>query len=64
MNNEKDKYQTEFDNKKVALIKCQKEKNLESCMDCSKLFECQIRQDYVKSAYSNMSKGQTGGFEF
>ena len=61
---EKDKYQLELDKKKIALKKCQEEMNLKSCMDCSKLFECTIRKNYVNSAYASMSKGQTGGFEF
>ncbi len=61
---ESSKYQQDLDAKKIALLKCQEEKNLKSCMDCEKLFECQIRKNYVNSAYASMSKGQTGGFEF
>lgn len=59
-----DKYQLVLEEKKELLQKCQKEKNVKSCMDCKELFECKIRQDYVKATYDSMSKGETGGFEF
>jgi len=31
---------------------------------CDKLFECALRDEYVKAVYESMSKGQGGGFEF
>ncbi len=60
----RDKYQQVLDDKKERLQNCQKEKNVTSCMQCEKTFECEIREDYVKSVYESMSHGETGGFEF
>lgn len=60
----KDKYQIDLEAKKELLIKCQENKKLTSCMDCEKLFECEIRTNYVKATYDSMLKGQSGGFEF
>ncbi len=59
-----DKYQEALDEKKEALEKCQKEKNVDSCMKCEKTFDCETRKDYVKAVYESMSHGETGGFEF
>ncbi len=60
----RDKYQQSLDEKKDLLQKCQKEKNLNSCMKCDKMFECKTREDYVKAVYESMSHGEAGGFEF
>lgn len=60
----KDAYQLNLDEKKAALLECQKSKNLKSCTDCEKLFECEIRKNYVKATYDSMQRGQVGGFEF
>ncbi len=43
---------------------CQNNLQLKSCFDCEKLFDCEIRKNYVNAVYSSMSKGQSGGFEF
>ena len=59
-----DEYQEVLNDKKKTLQQCQKEKNIDSCMKCEKLLECEIRADYVKSVYESMSHGETGGFEF
>lgn len=65
MSNEtRDKYQQVLDDKKETLQQCQKNNNIDSCMKCEKLLECEIRKDYVKSVYESMSHGETGGFEF
>jgi hypothetical protein len=61
---EKDKYQIELEEKTKTLKECQENKSLKSCMNCTELFECKIREDYVKATYNSMSKGETGGFEF
>ena len=61
---EKDKYELSLDEKLDKLQECQKEKNLESCTNCEKTFECNTRKEYVKAVYESMSKGQGGGFEF
>lgn len=63
-NKTNDEYQQVLDTKKEILQQCQKDKNVNSCMDCDKIFECEIRKDYVKSVYESMSHGETGGFEF
>jgi hypothetical protein len=46
------------------LQECQVNKNLKTCSDCDQYLSCELRSDYVKSVYSSMSKGDTGGFEF
>ena len=63
-NKTQDEYQEVLDGKKKILQQCQEEKNIDSCMKCEKLLECEIRDDYVKSVYESMSHGETGGFEF
>jgi hypothetical protein len=60
----RDEYQQVLDGKKDTLQQCQKDKNIDSCMKCEKIFECETRKDYVKSVYESMSHGETGGFEF
>ena len=64
MNEILDIYQKELDSKKEALQECQKSKNLLTCSDCEKMFECDTRKIYVKAVYESMAKGQGGGFEF
>ncbi|MDU7692783.1 MAG: hypothetical protein E7K04_00835 [Helicobacter sp.] len=52
-------------NNNLELLKaCQINLGLNSCMDCSKIFDCQTRKDYVKSVYNSMSKGGGGEFDF
>ncbi|MBL0686488.1 MAG: hypothetical protein JJV95_01950 [Sulfurospirillum sp.] len=57
-------YQENLKNRKKELQECQKDKKIDSCMKCEKLFKCEIRKNYVKSVYESMSHGKTGGFEF
>jgi len=59
-----DEYQLNLENKKMALLKCQENIKLDSCMKCEKTFTCKTREDYVKAVYESMSHGGTGGFEF
>lgn len=59
-----DIYQQELKVKKERLQECQKAKSVDSCMQCDKTFECEIRKTYVKAVYESMAKGQGGGFEF
>ena len=47
-----------------AMKQCQENKQLESCYNCESCFGCDIRNQYVRSVYENMSKGETGGFDF
>jgi len=47
-----------------VLQECQQKENINSCLKCDKILECQTRQEYVKAVYLSMNKGDTGGFEF
>ena len=64
MSNEKDKWELALDKKLEELKECQKKQEVKSCLDCSKTFECEIRDSYVKAVYESMNKGSGGGFEF
>ncbi len=64
MHKTNDEYQKVLSEKKEILQKCQKDKNIDSCMKCKKTFECEIRKNYVNAVYESMSHGETGGFEF
>ena len=59
-----DEWQIILAQQQVVLEKCQKEKQLNSCLKCEKILECEIRDTYVKAVYDSMSKGKGGGFEF
>lgn len=61
---EKDKFELHLDEMILKVQACQNEKNKESCSACEFFFDCELRNDYVKSVYNSMSKGETGGFEF
>jgi len=67
MNNNKqkdDKYKEILIKATKNLKDCQNSLENTSCFDCEKLFDCEIRKEYVNAVYSSMSKGQSGGFEF
>ena len=59
-----DKFKVALEEKKNALQECQKNKNIDTCTKCDKLFDCLTRKEYVKAVYESMSHGETGGFEF
>ena len=59
-----DIYEQDLQEKKVLLQACQQNKNVVTCSDCEKMFECDTRKTYVKAVYESMAKGQGGGFEF
>ncbi len=61
---DKDKFEIHLDEMIIKLQKCQKDKNLNSCSECENYLDCELRDDYIKSVYNSMSKGDTGGFEF
>lgn len=61
---ELDKFELHLDEMIKKLQLCQNEKNLKSCSSCESYFSCELRENYVKSVYNSMSKGDTGGFEF
>lgn len=59
-----DIYEQDLQEKKAILQACQNTKNVTTCSDCEKMFECDTRKTYVKAVYESMAKGQGGGFEF
>ena len=59
-----DEWQLLLIEKKEALASCQKEHQVTSCLKCTKLLNCPIRDSYIKAVYDSMSKGKGGGFEF
>jgi len=59
-----DEWQIALKQKKSELQACQTEHQVKSCMNCEKLIDCEVRDDYVKAVYDSMSKGTGGGFEF
>jgi len=50
--------------KSEKLKKCHQDKRVESCLNCEDMEKCQIREEYIKSVYQYMSKGESGGFSF
>ncbi len=59
-----DEWQIALSQKKVALENCQMDHQVQSCMKCDKLLDCDVRDTYIKAVYDSMSKGAGGGFEF
>jgi len=60
----KDKWQVTLDAEIVILKQCQIQNNIDSCMKCDKLLNCEVRDKYIKVVYESMNKGSGGGFEF
>jgi len=63
-NKPKDKFELYLDEMIVKLQACQVGKSLKSCSACEHYLKCELRNEYIKSVYNSMSKGDTGGFEF
>jgi len=61
---ELDKFELHLNSMIKQLQTCQNQKTLKSCSECELYFGCELRENYVKSVYNSMSKGDTGGFEF
>jgi len=59
-----DEWQIALGVKKRELEACQKQQQVKSCLSCSKIHDCTIRDAYVHAVYNSMSKGAGGGFEF
>ena len=64
MEKEKDQRDVKLDHQLEIIYKCQQDHNVDSCMKCEKLLNCEIRDNYVKAVYESMNKGSGGGFEF
>ena len=65
-NNEiqKNKWQVNLDAEIVILKQCQINNNVNSCIKCQKILNCEVRDKYIKIVYESMNKGSGGGFEF
>lgn len=61
---QRDKFESHLDIMVNKLKECQGTKAVVSCSICNEYLVCILRDDYVKSVYNSMSKGDTGGFEF
>jgi len=59
-----DEWKIALSQKKSALQKCQEEHQVNSCLKCDALLNCELRDAYIKAVYDSMSKGKGGGFEF
>ena len=59
-----DEWQIALNGKKKELEACQVKENVQSCLSCPKLHNCETRDAYVHAVYNSMSKGAGGGFEF
>ena len=64
MEKEKDQWDQQLDQQLEIIYKCQQEHNVDSCMECEHLLNCETRDNYVKAVYESMNKGSGGGFEF
>jgi hypothetical protein len=54
-----------LDAKIKELKECQSKNNLNSCMKCDLFLKCDLRKEYVLSAYQSMNEDmKQGGFDF
>ncbi|OQX74725.1 MAG: hypothetical protein B6D59_01445 [Campylobacteraceae bacterium 4484_4] len=60
----RDEFEQRLDEALQELQSCQQEKGYQSCMQCSQIIGCELRNRYVKAVYISMNKGKGGGFEF
>ena len=60
----KDQWQLALDEPLQQLKECQISKNIDSCLKCQEILECELRENYIKAVYASMNKGSGGGFEF
>ncbi len=51
-------FQEELEKNKNVIQKCQKEKELQSCLKCLNVLNCAMRKEYVSSVYALLNKGQ------
>ena len=55
----------EFVEKLKELQECQAKNSLDSCMKCDLFLKCDLRKEYVLSAYQSMNEDmKQGGFDF
>ncbi len=58
------KAQENLTQKQDELQLCQKNKGFSSCLNCTELLKCDVRNAYVAAVYLSMNKGNGGSFEF
>lgn len=63
-NKEKDQWDLALDEQLDILKNCQLNHNVDSCLKCQEVLNCDIKDTYVKAVYESMNKGSGGGFEF
>ena len=57
--------EAELDLKIKELQECQANNSLDSCMKCDFFLKCDLRKEYVLSAYQSMNEDMDkGGFDF
>jgi hypothetical protein len=59
-----DEWELKLQDRDRELKACQTQLGLKSCLECSNLLNCKIRDSFVHAVYSSMNKGAGGGFEF
>lgn len=59
-----DEWQIKLEAKLRELQACQTQQHLTSCLHCSQILNCELRDSYVHAVYASMNKGVGGGFEF
>jgi len=59
-----DEWEIKLQTKLRELQTCQQTHHVASCLACTQLLACQLRDSYVHAVYSSMNKGAGGGFEF
>jgi hypothetical protein len=64
MEQNNDSFKEKLEQTLLTLQNCQKEHNLESCLNCEFTLNCETRENYVRAVYESMNKGESGGFEF
>jgi len=57
-------WELQLKTKEMELKECQTQHQLDSCLKCKKLLECELRDRFVHAVYNSMNKGKGGGFEF
>ncbi|WP_120945014.1 MULTISPECIES: hypothetical protein [Helicobacter] len=61
---EEDKFSQEWQTQRQKVLACQERKGVGSCLRCSIVLECALRQAFVQSVYLSMNKGKQGNFDF
>ncbi len=59
-----DTFEYTLQEKLEELKTCQQNKQKQSCSECEKILECELRKSYVKAVYTSMNKGTSGDFSF